>query len=313
MKKIFSCFAFTLIAIAISGCSHTLEVSINRPPQINLGVNRIAVAQIYGTGGDDLEAKITNDIARSGYYKILDRTYIEHALAEQSLTWTDLADSTTAVKLGKIIGAAALIVGRVADSDYSEDEVRFRKEYDSDSTLHRIYERHGTAKYEADLRIVSAETAEILFADHFAQKLTKKVEETDDTPPQIDGFQLIMECRAKIAKKFTRLILPYISILKLKFELDGDIPSLKKGYKMAKAGNWSEALNYFNQAMTSSPAAWKTHWDLALAYQATSQFSKADEEFSHAYKLHSEEFIANQMAMNKQLIEEQEEKVKSEE
>ena len=299
MKRVFSFITVFLSLVIFSGCYHPVKVYLEKPPRVNVGTGKIAVARITGTGGDDLEDKITNKLDESGYYQLVDKTYLEKILAEQNLTWSDLSVVANVVKVGKKIGALALITGDVIYSEYDEEPVKYKKVVDKNGAKHQIGTRVGRAKFKANIRIVNAKTGNVIYSNRFPVDKKLIVDAEDAPPPQIDGFELLGDCRGEVADKFVDAITPIRAEVNLDYELNDDIPLLEKGYNMVKVKNYNKAIEYFKEATDKKGNYWQTWWDLGLTYEAAGMHKKADEALSKAYDIHPKGFIAEEIAQNK--------------
>ena len=64
------------------------------------------------------------------------------------------------------------------------------------------------------------------------------------------------------------MIVPYTERVKVSFETDKEMPELRRGFKMAKSGNWNAAIAYYN---------------LGLCYTYADQFDMALTVLEEAY------------------------------
>jgi Peptidoglycan-synthase activator LpoB/Putative peptidoglycan binding domain len=74
---------------------------------------RIAVASFDGEGGDWVAGQVEAGLARVGTYQLVDRRQIAEALDELGFQSTALVDRSTAVRVGKIVGADCILSGDV--------------------------------------------------------------------------------------------------------------------------------------------------------------------------------------------------------
>ncbi len=56
------------------------------------------------------------------------------------------------------------------------------------------------------------------------------------------------------------------------------------GAKMAKKGNWKEAIFRWEKALKSDPENYRLHNNIAVAYEALGKYEKADESYQLALK-----------------------------
>jgi len=86
-------------------------------------------------------------LMRTGKFTLVDRSEVDRLLQEQEFSWSGAADAGTAARLGKLLGAEAVMVVnvyRVVHDDFFADSPEQR-----DAELH--------------VKIISVETAEVLY------------------------------------------------------------------------------------------------------------------------------------------------------
>jgi len=69
--------------------------------------------------GKYLAEELTSRLFRTGRFRIVERQQLERMLAEQKLSASGLVDEATASRLGRLLGADALLTGTVADLNTS--------------------------------------------------------------------------------------------------------------------------------------------------------------------------------------------------
>jgi curli biogenesis system outer membrane secretion channel CsgG len=80
------------------------------------GTVRTYVAQIFGTDqdiGKGISDMLVDKLLKDGKYRLVERTALDKILAEQNFSNSDRADSTTAAKIGKVLGVDAIIIGSI--------------------------------------------------------------------------------------------------------------------------------------------------------------------------------------------------------
>lgn len=109
------------------------------PPVESLGYSLSQTAGLYDYAGMAL--------LRTGRFTVVDRTVVDQLLDEQELSYSGVADQATAVQLGKLLGAEAVMtinVTRISHDSFWDDEPEQR-----DAVLH--------------VKIISVETSEVLY------------------------------------------------------------------------------------------------------------------------------------------------------
>ena len=80
------------------------------------GTVRTTVAQIFGTDqdvGKGISDLLVQKLVQDGKYSVIERNALDKILTEQNFSNSDRADSTTAAKIGKILGVDAIIIGSI--------------------------------------------------------------------------------------------------------------------------------------------------------------------------------------------------------
>lgn len=76
--------------------------------------SRIAVAAFDGDGGDRIAGQMESGLSRVGHYRLVDRGRIASALDELGFQQSALVDESTAVRVGRIVGADCILTGAVS-------------------------------------------------------------------------------------------------------------------------------------------------------------------------------------------------------
>ena len=74
------------------------------------------VAAIFGTNqdiGKGVADLLVEKLVKSGQYRVIERKAIDKIMSEQNFSNSDRADSTTAAKIGRLIGADAIVMGSI--------------------------------------------------------------------------------------------------------------------------------------------------------------------------------------------------------
>lgn len=86
-------------------------------------------------------------LLRTGLFALVDRSVVDELLSEQEFSYSGVVDQATAVQLGRLLGAEAVMtinIGPITHDDFWDDEPAQR-----DASLH--------------VKIISVETSEVLY------------------------------------------------------------------------------------------------------------------------------------------------------
>jgi curli biogenesis system outer membrane secretion channel CsgG len=80
------------------------------------GTVRSYVSSIFGSDqdvGKGISDLLVQKLVQDGKYSVIERNALDKILAEQNLSNSDRADTTTAAKIGKVLGVDAIIIGSI--------------------------------------------------------------------------------------------------------------------------------------------------------------------------------------------------------
>lgn len=256
------------------GCTSTTKVAVMKPAEINLkGVNKIVIGDISGNSGQDLANALTSELFNSNKYEVLDRANLNQVMAEHRLSASGLMNEDTAVKLGNIIGASALITGnsntKIERGSYRGDGWRDRY-----GKYHQTFYKQAKAKAKAALKLIDLKTGKILAVKNLSDEKYDENRETDAWPPSPDSDILREKAINTLVFEFMKAIAPYKAYVNVSFGSPAT-PSGENGIKLAQNGLWDDALNAFQAEVNSKPDNADSHYNLGLAYQYTYDFDNA--------------------------------------
>lgn len=111
MKKFFLLLVFTLLAQAAWGQKKRVAVL-----DFEYATVQSNVAAIFGQNvdiGRGIADMLVDRLVREGTYSVIERKAIQQVLAEQNFSNSDRADSTSAAKIGRLLGVDAIIIGSI--------------------------------------------------------------------------------------------------------------------------------------------------------------------------------------------------------
>jgi hypothetical protein len=180
MKALSSNLLFCL-AFLISGCAQTAATQTLEPAEISGTANTRNIAIVpFHNDYADLTGKIEASIAKQEldgepWFTLSDRSSVEKVISQKKLKSGDEVDASTAVKLGKVLRAQAVISGTLNTPELQDNQ------YDTTRTKctgkgkeRRCWEvkvscKKRTIALSADIRMVDVVTAELLYADRVSR------------------------------------------------------------------------------------------------------------------------------------------------
>lgn len=115
MKKIaFLISTVVIIKILLPGCS-TIDIAVLKNENLKSRIKKIVVFpfQIDGaTWGDELSDALCHHFFKKGQIEVVERNALKKILKEQSLSMSGMIDQSRAIRIGKMVGADLIILGR---------------------------------------------------------------------------------------------------------------------------------------------------------------------------------------------------------
>lgn len=294
---------FIIVLLFLAGCAtvSTMKVPVTKPAEINLvGIKTIAIGEIAGRNSQDFSDELTTRLFQSGRYEVLDRQHFSRILEEHKLTFSGLVDESSAAEIGKLLGSAALVFGRISNHAYNEEQT-YKDMVDQKGKSSRMYKRNGIANVTITLQITDLRTGKIIAIRNFSEKSEKEEIEFDKEADKIDSEKLLRDTRSKILDKFMKDIAPYTVTAKVTFLPDKKVPQLDQGIAMAKIGNWNKAIEYFKSATEAAPTNSKAFYNLGVAYEYSYNFPQAIFALEKAYELEQKNEYIKELSRCRQM------------
>jgi tetratricopeptide (TPR) repeat protein len=297
MKKHLMYLFISLIILSFIGCTPTIKLARMKPAEINLSpYKKIAIGEIGGHGGEEIGSILTQALFDSARYEVLDREHLQTIMKEQNLSLTDSFDSKTSVKVGKMIGSAALIFGKVQRREYNQKDSSSKGTCSGQQkgSQYTCYTNTITGYWNlnVDLKLIDVSTGKIL-ATYTKLYTANRSNSATDARPDInwDVNEIFSGLSKNAVDDFMKKIAPYKVMVQVEIYTDSNLPELEAGLKYAEAGDWNSAIEQFKSACNSADnnpnikdkIRARAHYDLGIALgysgvdynQALSELQKA--------------------------------------
>jgi len=287
----FPCLVALFLAGGAGCAGNAIKVPVTMPAEIDLkGIRSIAMGEIDGRGGLDLYDALETQLTSCGRFEVVDRQHLEEVMKEKSLSLSGAIDPATATEIGRLLGASALIFGRVSRFDYAENVTNHGWK-DKQGKPHVSYTRTGTFTESVTLQVTDLTTGMILTKVPLDSHHERSENATDDQPAGIDRDGLTEQCRTEIVTAFMRKIAPYQTVVQVSFKSSKESPELESGINYAKAGDAEKARQVFGQAVSDHPADPLALFDYAVACELCGRFEEALASYEKAYVALPRQFI----------------------
>ncbi|HUL16858.1 MAG TPA: CsgG/HfaB family protein [Terriglobales bacterium] len=104
---------FMLLTIPVGNAQQKKRVAVM---DFEYGTVRSSVAAIWGTDqdvGKGISDLLVQKLVQDGKYSVIERNALDKILKEQNFSNSDRADSSTAAKIGRVLGVDAIIIGSI--------------------------------------------------------------------------------------------------------------------------------------------------------------------------------------------------------
>lgn len=300
-SKLRAIYYGSLMSLIITvGCAPQMRINVTRPAEINLkDTKQVAVGDITGTNGQDVYDDLVTALMNSGRFEVLDRQNLAGLMREKNFTLSGQVDETQAAVIGQMLGAGALVFGRVAKYEYGEKLTR-RDWTDKEGGAHVTVTRLGKAEVTVNLQVTDISSGRILTKAPIRSAMEKKESATDEMPAEIDKDGLLSLARANVIATFMKKIAPYQETVTISFKKSKQAPEVSQGIAMAKGGQVDRALEIFEKAAQAHPSDPAVLFDYAVALELNGRFADADSAYMKASSIKSDKQILAAMTRNKQ-------------
>ena len=330
--------------LLVSGCAQKVRIKALNPAEIGAMASKKKVAvSAFKHDSVGLSGKIESKIAKQTldkkrYFTILSRQDMAKVIAEQKLQSSELMDATTSSRVGKLIGAQAIINGEVSSAtaesgSYQEDREKCLQYYKDGGgcARYRYYKvtcNTTQASVAANINIVNVETGSIIYGDTISKEYSADSCKAgrkglgillDMGPKQIlSKGQALDRLATEIASDFVYKLTPnyiYFSVtliekIELKDVTDAEAKKLEIALGYIKAARYDRAKKILGQLMdTLNAKSYAVAYDFGVVYEATGDFNKAKELYTVADNLTVEPVKEINLAINRidRLIEKRDE------
>src|SRR2546423_2640150 len=139
-------------AVLVCACGTvSVRVPVMKPAEINMApYQSVAIGAMSGPGDRPLTDALEEALVNSQRFTVVDRQHMDKVMRELQISSTDLADPSSAAKLGKVVTAGALIFGDVS-KEYREHRGEDHSK-DKDGTQHTLYKLTGEMHVRATFK-----------------------------------------------------------------------------------------------------------------------------------------------------------------
>jgi tetratricopeptide (TPR) repeat protein len=246
----------------------TFTVPVAHPPELVLpNVKRIAIAGFAGVPcGQELRDRLSETITRSGTFELIDRTSLGSLRAEQDLQASAFADRANAVRLGKLLGPAAIMAGSVSSCSADYSPITSEKAYkDKKGRVHTNYTRSTTAHLGLSVQIIDVATSKVVLFRTLAYNPVEERQAEDQYPAAVDGRELMEQAIATAEQDVEHLLFGWRESISVTVHADKEC-DLKPAALQIRGGDFTGAAETMQKAIDRQCGAPDDKVALAKAY-----------------------------------------------
>lgn len=323
MKSSHLLFVFA-IALLLNGCAQKVTVKALEPAEVSGAANtkNIAVTPFhrdYVNLADKIEVSISKQrIDGKPYFTVINRTDLDTIISEQKIQNSGLMDESTAVEVGNLLGAQAIISGSVNppslhDDHYYVERTKCKGKGDDRKCWEvKVSCKKRTIALSAQIRMVNVSTGEIIYADNVSrqQQWSHCADDSRTIPSKQSGTQYLAN---SIASNFAYKLTPHYRHISVTLLEDPDMEYSDHQEKLLE-----NALLYIEQARydkaeqllrrlieSTASQSYVPFYNIGVIYEARGNFLEAQHYYKAADKLTIEPVEEINRAVNriKRLIE----------
>ena len=281
----------------MGGCSQppTVSLGYSRSAEYSIpaGIKRLAIARFTGKSAADTKwADIASDRLASAIdeagrhdhrYEIVERERLKEVVDEQDLR--AVSGDTAASKLGKLLGADAVIYGTVTVATEQRRARRTMGTYQIRRfamvgiTFHMV--DVNTARRLVSLSIRREYDSSKVHGDDKREQILRMIIPYDVPPADTSLDELVAQC----AERFVRKIAPHRVTVLVPLEAGEQTKLVDAGNKLAKTGEFAAAMEYYKRAIARDSEDYGAIFNAGVMYEAQRRFPKAAEMYKKAFDL----------------------------
>ena len=292
--------------LMMSGCAQKVKIKALAPAEVGVMASKkkVAISKFkndkYGLSGK-IESKIaSHTLNGKKYFTVVSRKDLNKVVSEQKLQSSELMDEHTATRVGKLIGAQAIINGEIASASatsdkYIEDRVRCLKYVKNQGCIqyqkYFVTCRTVQASVSANINIVDVETASVIYGDTLTKNYSGDTCKNDLYGSKIlSKGQAINKLINSISSEFVYKLTPnyiYFSVSLLE-DIEIDVTSTQKkrfesSLEYIKASRMDKAYKILQQLLDEVDGkSYVIAYDLGVVNEAQGKLQDAKKLYTMA-------------------------------
>lgn len=303
MKKIVIAFMSLLLLFLMSGCAQKVQVKALEPAEIDrvAYTKKIAVSN-FKNDRVGLASKIEANLAsfkidRKNYFTMISRNDFDKIIKEQKIQNSGLITQGTAVTVGNLVGAQAIISGNVGsptsqDSHYYEPRARCADKKCSELVYYKVKCVKRVVGLSAEVKIVDVEKGDIIFADTLNRSATYS-HCSDDSHPLPSQGMAAQYLSTGMANAFTYRLTPHYKEFGVSLLDEPDLDYTDEQEKLLEVSltyieqnRYDKAEQFLTELIDSTASkSYVAFYNLGVVKEAQGNYQEAKEYYGYADEL----------------------------
>ena len=290
----------SVVVLFMNGCSQKVQIRALEPAQIDRAssTKKISIAPFTNDSiglSNKIESNLVNRrINNKKYFTIVSRKDFNKIIDEQKIQNSGLIDISTAVEVGNLIGAEAIIsgnVGRVTSKDtrYYESRIRCYDRKCKDSVEYRVRCVKRVVGLSAEIRMVDVTKGDIIYADTMSEaSVFKHCKDDSRALPsrEVAAQQLAHEIAAEFTYKLSPHYRYFRVVLLEKPDIDYDEREeklLEVSLQYIKQNRYDKAEKFLIDLIDSThQKSYVPFYNLGVIKEAEGKYSEAEKYYKLA-------------------------------
>ena len=307
-----------LMTFLINGCAQKVTVKALAPAEISAAskTKNIAVTKFHPDSinlTDKVEAAISKQrIDGKPYFTVINRSDFNKVIKEQKIQNSGLVNESTAVEVGEILGAQAIISGSVEkptlkDDHYYVERTKCRGKGEARQCWKiKVSCVKRTISLTAQIRMIDVKTSTVISADnvHRHQQWSRCADDSRALPTKQAGAQNLAN---SIANNFAYRLTPHYQYISVTLLEDPDTEYtdlqerlLENALLYIEQSRYDKGEQLLSRLIESTDSqSYVALYDLGVIYEARGDFAEAKYYYDAADKLTIEPVEEINLAVNR--------------
>ncbi|MFK5938544.1 MAG: CsgG/HfaB family protein [Sulfurimonas sp.] len=317
MNKIILLLLNVMIIFLMAGCAQKVSIRALEPAEIDRAAStkKVAVSS-FAHDRVGLSSKIEANLARvridgKSYFTMISRSDFNKIIKEQKIQNSGLIDSSTAVNVGGLIGADAIISGNVGrataqDTNFYETRVRCANKKCDRLDYYEVRCTKRVVGLSAELRMVDVTKGDIIYADTMNPSSVYK-HCLDDSRPLPSREIAAQRLAQSIANNFSYKLTPHYRTFRVSLLDDPDLDYndrqeqlLSVSLEYIKQGRYDKAERFLIDLIDlTAEKSFVPFYNLGVIKEAEGKYDEAKEYYENADNLMIEPVEEINLAVNR--------------